>query len=196
MSAKGQRSSAKTRTKPGWKGGKQRSSTPVDKIVGKRVRERRTILGWSQEELAERLKISFQQVQKYEAGTNRISASRLYQISKIMRTDANYFFGDLPMGGRRKTSELREPAKKIIAAGKTKEEQRAALALVRHYYQIQSPSLRRGLMQTVTAFAKQAEKERKPRAKSKAKSTGRKSKGKRKAVRRSTAKTKRRTTRR
>ena len=92
----------------------QRASTPVDRIVGTCVRERRIVLGWSQEEFAEKLKISFQQVQKYEAGTNRIGASRLYQIARTLNTDVNHFYGTLPMpgkaaaSGQRVAPELRE----------------------------------------------------------------------------------------
>ena len=144
---------------------KQRASTPVDKIVGTCVRERRIVLGWSQEELAEKLKISFQQVQKYESGTNRIGASRLYQIARVLDTDINYFYGTLPMSGKaiaskRVAPELREVATPIAPtpkgkAQKNKGQQRAALALVRHYYKIQSPSMRRGLVQTVHAFSEQ-----------------------------------------
>ena len=148
---------------------KQRASTPVDKVVGTCVRERRIVLGWSQEELAEKLKISFQQVQKYEAGTNRIGASRLYQIARVLDTDVNHFYGTLPMPaqatGGKKTSqrvapELREVANPITPTPKgkaqqNKGQQRAALALVRHYYKIQSPSVRRGLVQTVHAFSDQ-----------------------------------------
>ena len=143
---------------------KQRASTPVDRIVGTCVRERRIVLGWSQEEFAEKLKISFQQVQKYEAGTNRIGASRLYQIARTLNTDVNHFYGTLPMpgkaaaSGQRVAPELREVAKPIAPTPKgkaqeSKGQQRAALALVRHYYRIQSPSMRRGLVETVHAFA-------------------------------------------
>jgi CheY-like chemotaxis protein len=65
---------------------------PIDLHVGKKVRERRQKLGWTLVELAERLNVSHQQIQKYEQGTTRISASILYQLSKIFSTNQNYFF--------------------------------------------------------------------------------------------------------
>jgi transcriptional regulator with XRE-family HTH domain len=67
----------------------------VDIVVGKRVRLRRVAIKMSQEELAKALGITFQQVQKYENGTNRISCSRLYDIGRALKTPINYFFADL-----------------------------------------------------------------------------------------------------
>ena len=64
---------------------------PTDSHVGKRVRIRRLMLGLSQSELAEALGLTFQQVQKYEKGANRISASRLQQIAQILRMPVEYF---------------------------------------------------------------------------------------------------------
>ena len=88
----------------------------VDSHVGSQIRKRRTLLGFTQEQLAAALDISYQQVQKYETGANRVSAGRLYQISKELSVDVGYFFeglddetaGDaLPHGGRnRPTIEL------------------------------------------------------------------------------------------
>lgn len=65
---------------------------PIDVHVGRRVRDRRQRLGWTLMDLAERLGVSHQQVQKYEQGSTRISASSLYQLSKIFQTNQNYFF--------------------------------------------------------------------------------------------------------
>jgi len=70
----------------------QRSANSVDSHVGSRVRLRRLELGMSQEKLAEQLGITFQQVQKYERGTNRIGASRLHQIARVLQTPITYFF--------------------------------------------------------------------------------------------------------
>src|SRR6516165_6183716 len=69
---------------------------PTDKYVGSRVRMRRLMLHMSQERLAEQLGLTFQQVQKYEKGTNRISASRLQEISNILSVPVPYFFEDQP----------------------------------------------------------------------------------------------------
>lgn len=72
--------------------GNQRSANSVDGHVGSRVRLRRLELGLSQEKLAEQLGITFQQVQKYERGTNRIGASRLHQIALVLQAPITYFF--------------------------------------------------------------------------------------------------------
>lgn len=68
----------------------------IDVHVGNRIRMRRQIVGMSQERLGELLGITFQQVQKYEKGTNRISASRLYYCAKTLGVPAQFFFDDLP----------------------------------------------------------------------------------------------------
>lgn len=64
----------------------------VDVYVGRRLRERRTLMGMSQENLAEAVGLTFQQIQKYERGANRISASRLYEFSTIMGVSSSWFF--------------------------------------------------------------------------------------------------------
>lgn len=72
-----------------------RSPNPVDLHVGSRIRMRRKILGVSQERLAESLSLTFQQVQKYERGTNRVSASKLYEIAGALQVQVSYFFEGL-----------------------------------------------------------------------------------------------------
>src|SRR4051812_9661776 len=72
---------------------------PIDKYVGSRVRMRRIALSMSQEKVADALDLTFQQVQKYEKGTNRISASRLQQISNILRVPVPFFFEGAPHSG-------------------------------------------------------------------------------------------------
>ena len=74
----------------------KKKPNPVDIHVGSRVRLRRTMLGFSQEKLGENLGITFQQVQKYEKGANRIGASRLQQIAAVLKTPVAFFFEDLP----------------------------------------------------------------------------------------------------
>jgi transcriptional regulator with XRE-family HTH domain len=69
---------------------------PVDAHVGSRVRLRRMLLGMSQERLGESMGLTFQQVQKYEKGVNRIGASRLFQISKILDVPVQFFFEEAP----------------------------------------------------------------------------------------------------
>jgi transcriptional regulator with XRE-family HTH domain len=73
-----------------------RSPTSLDKQIGTRVRVRRVMLRMSQQQLAKRLGITFQQVQKYEKGTNRIGAARLQQISQILQVAVSFFFKEFP----------------------------------------------------------------------------------------------------
>src|SRR4028119_625057 len=77
--------------------------SPIDVHVGSRVRLRRTLLGMSQEKLGEALGLTFQQVQKYERGVNRIGASRLFDLSRVLDVPISFFFDDMPGagGGRR-----------------------------------------------------------------------------------------------
>lgn len=90
-----------------------RLAKKVDRHVGERVRQRRTLLGLTQEQLAAALEISYQQIQKYETGANRISAGRLFEIAQKLDTDIGFFFegltpdeetASLPHGGRNRTT--------------------------------------------------------------------------------------------
>ncbi|MFD1331430.1 helix-turn-helix domain-containing protein [Methylopila musalis] len=74
----------------------KKTPNPVDKHVGSRVRMRRVLIGMSQEKLGEALGITFQQIQKYEKGANRIGASRMQQISNVLGVPVSYFFDDAP----------------------------------------------------------------------------------------------------
>ncbi|MXQ11702.1 helix-turn-helix domain-containing protein [Microvirga makkahensis] len=74
----------------------QKSPSPIDRHIGSRVRARRILLGLSQEKLAESLGLTFQQIQKYEKGANRIGASRLLQIAGILDVSIEFFFEDAP----------------------------------------------------------------------------------------------------
>lgn len=75
-----------------------RRANPIDGHVGGRVRLRRMLLGMSQEKLAEKLGLTFQQVQKYEKGVNRIGASRLYELSQLLGVGVEFFYEDAPTG--------------------------------------------------------------------------------------------------
>jgi len=76
----------------------KKAPNPIDKHVGSRVRMRRMMLGMSQEKLGDALDLTFQQVQKYEKGTNRIGASRLQQIAHILQVPVAFFFEGAPAG--------------------------------------------------------------------------------------------------
>ncbi len=82
----------------------QKTPNPVDIHVGSRVRMRRMLVGMSQEALGEQLGLTFQQVQKYEKGSNRIGASRLYQIAQTLKVPVDYFYEGLAQNGERSAS--------------------------------------------------------------------------------------------
>lgn len=69
---------------------------PIDIHVGQRIRQRRILLGFSQQKLADAIGLTFQQIQKYERGTNRCGASRLWDLADVLNVEITYFFGDMP----------------------------------------------------------------------------------------------------
>src|SRR5215471_81556 len=122
-------------------------SHPVDVHVGARMRQRRTLLGMSQEKLGTAVGLTFQQIQKYERGSNRIGASRLFEFAKVLDVPVSYFFNEMPsktLGGRPVSGRDRK------ASGEAATEQekdspieREALELVRAYYKIRLSSVRK-----------------------------------------------------
>ena len=82
--------------KPNNSSGRGGPPNPIDIHIGNRIRAKRRLLGLGQQEFATALGITFQQVQKYEKGQNRISGSRLYDISRVLGTDINFFYEDMP----------------------------------------------------------------------------------------------------
>lgn len=116
----------------------------VDQYVGERVRQRRTLLGLTQEQLAAALDISYQQIQKYETGANRISAGRLYEIAQELDTEVSYFFdgmeidgeaGHMPHGGRNRTT----------------------IELVRNFSEIEDPIVRNAISALVRSLSDRRE---------------------------------------
>ena len=105
---------------------------PVDVHVGKRIRHRRWMIGVTQEQLAEQVGIKFQQIQKYETGMNRVSASRLWDIAAALSVPVSFFFDGLGDGG----SEGAEAKPDVLADKET-------LELVRSYYAIPEAQRRR-----------------------------------------------------
>ena len=126
---------------------------PVDKHVGSRVRMRRKMLGLSQEKLGDALGLTFQQVQKYEKGTNRISASRLQQLTHILQVPVEFFFAGAPhVAGRPKgLSEAPSPAyvSDFLATSD-------GLALTKAFTQIKNKKLRRSIVDLVGGIAGQS----------------------------------------
>ncbi|MGV6811684.1 MAG: helix-turn-helix domain-containing protein [Brevirhabdus sp.] len=106
---------------------------PVDVHVGKRVRHRRWMVGMTQQQLAEKVGIKFQQIQKYETGMNRVSASRLWDISEALDVPVSFFFEGL----EEKKSESADDIPGDLLADKE------ALELIRSYYAIPENQRRR-----------------------------------------------------
>jgi transcriptional regulator with XRE-family HTH domain len=119
---------------------------PTDVIVGSRVRLRRIELGLSQTKLANALGITFQQIQKYERGTNRIGASRLLAIAKVLQVDIGYFF---PAHGEERGKEPSEPSSDITKYV----DSAAAFAVLRDFSRISNPALRHALRVLMSALA-------------------------------------------
>jgi len=107
---------------------------PVDVHVGKRIRQRRWLTGMTQQQLAEHVGIKFQQIQKYETGANRVSASRLWDIADALEVPVSFFFEGI------EAEEAAEPSGKVPADLMGDKE---ALDLVRSYYSIPENQRRR-----------------------------------------------------
>ena len=133
---------------------------PIDVHVGSRVRLRRTFLGMSQEKLGNAIGLTFQQVQKYERGANRIGSSRLFDLSRALDVPVSFFFDDMPPEISESTpgndSELAEASTESYAADPLAK--RETLELVRAYYQIDEPAVRKRLFDLAKALANTAEK--------------------------------------
>ncbi len=111
----------------------------VDDHVGDRIRVRRFLMGLSQEKLGEALGLSFQQVQKYEKGANRVSASRLFQFAKILNVPAPYFFENMPTDPTSDANSLHDDPEAVPADMFTSRE---TLKLIRAYHGISNPATR------------------------------------------------------
>ncbi len=134
---------------------------PVDIHVGGRVRLRRTLLGMSQEKLGEAIGLTFQQVQKYERGANRIGSSRLYDLSRVLDVPVSFFFEEMPAGvaasspAQRRLGMAEEPA----SYERDPMAKRETLELVRAYYKISDPQLRKRLFEMTKALGASSLKE-------------------------------------
>ena len=140
-------SSGTARRKKG-KGG----PNPIDVHVGSRVRLRRTLLGMSQKKLAMAVSLTFQQIQKYERGANRIGASRLFQFSQVLEVPISFFYDEM-------TNDVRHAVTGMADAPQEPFEQdqlvrRETLELVRAYYRIAEPTVRRRLFDLTKALAR------------------------------------------
>src|SRR5215467_7432999 len=117
-------------------------SHPVDVHVGARMRQRRTLLGMSQEKLGTAVGLTFQQIQKYERGTHRIGSSRLYEFAKVLDVPISYFFDEMPLNalsGRPVSGRSRKSYGEVGTPFEQEKDpmtQPETLELVRAYYKI------------------------------------------------------------
>ena len=118
---------------------------PIDRSVGRQLRKRRLELGLSQLGVAEAIGVTFQQIQKYEGGTNRIVASRLYDLAQVLKVPVEYFFPDA-----KPESEFAEEGEPSAFGHPAPNE---TLSLVKAYYDVQEPALRRKLIDLVRSVA-------------------------------------------
>lgn len=126
---------------------------PIDVHVGSRVRLRRLLLGMSQEKLGEQLKLTFQQVQKYEKGVNRIGASRLHQISIILEVPVSYFFEDMDDETSGGTKGFGEPSASSPSFVLDLINSSDGLQLVKAFLRIDDSSVRRRVVDLVKAIS-------------------------------------------
>ncbi len=136
-----------------------KNPNPIDVHVGNRVRMRRMLIGMSQERLGKELGLTFQQVQKYEKGTNRISASRLYRIAQILGVPVQYFFEDLPqsVAGPEPVEGMAEARDHTMIMDFLNSAE--GLQLNRHFAAIKDPGVRRAVVDLVRNLAKAEDQE-------------------------------------
>lgn len=135
----------------------KRTPNPIDKHVGSRVRMRRVLLGMSQEKLGDALGLTFQQIQKYEKGTNRIGASRLQAISETLQVPPSFFFEGAPVaeGAAGKGFQENDSAQFVTSFVATAE----GLQLNKAFTRIRDPKVRRRIIDLVVALANASEDE-------------------------------------
>ncbi|CAD7043398.1 putative HTH-type transcriptional regulator [Pseudorhizobium banfieldiae] len=133
----------------------KKKPNPIDIHVGSRIRLRRTMLGMSQEKLGESLGITFQQIQKYEKGTNRVGASRLQNISSILNVPVSFFFEDAPGENRASPAGMEEASSSNFVVDFLSSSE--GLQLNRAFVKISDPKVRRRIVDLVKALAADAD---------------------------------------
>jgi transcriptional regulator with XRE-family HTH domain len=118
----------------------------IDVLVGSRIRMRRMLCGISQEKLGQKLGLTFQQVQKYEKGVNRVGASRLYQIAQALEVDVDYFFDDLPAA---KNDAATTQAIQLLEAVGSQQ----GMALSKAFCSISDPMVRHSIVALIRSIA-------------------------------------------
>lgn len=149
----------------GARAGRESRASPVDAHVGTRIRLRRTLMGMSQERLGEALGLTFQQVQKYERGVNRVGASRLFDLSRVLDVPISFFFDDMPeplnatyggqstpLGTRRSFGFADSQENFGNVGGDEAMSRRETLELVRAYYRITDQAVRRRVFELIKSL--------------------------------------------
>ncbi len=136
---------------------KESRPSPIDVHVGSRIRLRRTLLGMSQERLGEALGLTFQQVQKYERGVNRVGASRLFDLSRVMDVPISFFFDDMP--DALSVSHGSNVVRRAVGFSESQDSfgddtmnRRETLELVRAYYRITDPAVRKRVFDLIKSM--------------------------------------------
>jgi len=124
---------------------------PVDVHVGNRVKLSRVMKGWTQEKLGENIGVTFQQVQKYEKGANRLSASKLQQISDLLNIPVAFFFEDAPFDSKSENKGLAETTSNDYVTDFLSSAE--GLKLNRAFIQIKDPKIREKVLELVQAMA-------------------------------------------
>ncbi len=146
---------------------KESKQSPIDVHVGSRMRLRRTLMGMSQERLGEALGLTFQQVQKYERGVNRVSASRLFDLSRVLDVPISFFYDDMPeplahmYGGQSgSTGARRAMGFSEVQDGFGNDDtlnRRETLELVRAYYRITDTGVRKRVFELIKSLVPEGE---------------------------------------
>ena len=127
-----------------------KSPNPIDRHVGARLRMRRLLAGFSQTKLGEALDVTFQQIQKYEKGANRIGASRLQQLARVLDVAPAFFFEGAPSGDISATGVYETPDNDYVVDFLSTNE---GLQLNRAFAQIRDPKVRKRIVELVTSLA-------------------------------------------
>jgi transcriptional regulator with XRE-family HTH domain len=132
----------------------KKAPNPIDRHVGSRVRMRRMLIGMSQEKLGEALGLTFQQVQKYEKGTNRIGASRLHRIASVLGVPVEFFYEGAPHGSTAATG-FAEPSSSTYVSDFLSTGE--GVQLVKAFLAIKDPKIRRKVVELMIVLASNEE---------------------------------------
>jgi transcriptional regulator with XRE-family HTH domain len=130
----------------------KKQANPIDVQVGNRVRIRRMLIGMSQERLGELLSLTFQQVQKYEKGINRIGAGRLFDVSRILGVPIEYFYEGAPLAGQGFAEEGTPPVMEFVSSGE-------GLQLSLAFMKIKDAKVRKRVLDLVKSLSEEESKE-------------------------------------